>query len=216
MGNWVIVSPKLFFNLNVLNLRRRRTHCCATINHSPYKLMEIFYQSFYTEYGRTCKDIGKAWLSRKHEAIVRSSSDCRKDWTDEIDFRLWMFKKKFKSCRWSQWLCFDCSRAWHSSWSNMLSKFPKHFETFWQSRDTRVTLNRPPMATGTSAHKWNCLLKIFLPFPGCLPREVCVMAYESCSFNQQENVSCGRYPTCKKNTDQQGTQQNSGNLSWSH
>jgi len=47
---------------------------------------------------------------------------------------------------------------------------------------------------------------------GCLPREVCVMAYESCSFNQQENVSCGRYPTCKKNTDQQGTQQNSGSL----
>lgn len=56
---------------------------------------------------------------------------------------------------------------------------------------------------------------------GCLPREVCVMAYDSCSFNQQENVSCGRYPTCKKVTDVQGggmanggnTQQNSGNLS---
>jgi len=45
---------------------------------------------------------------------------------------------------------------------------------------------------------------------GCLPREVCVMAYESCSFNQQENVSCGRYPTCKKNTDGQSTQQNAG------
>jgi len=45
---------------------------------------------------------------------------------------------------------------------------------------------------------------------GCLPREVCAMAYESCSFNQQENVSCGRYPTCKKNTDGQSTQQNSG------
>lgn len=50
---------------------------------------------------------------------------------------------------------------------------------------------------------------------GCLPREVCVMAYESCSFSQQENVSCGRYPTCKKNTEGQATQQNAGNLSWS-
>lgn len=46
---------------------------------------------------------------------------------------------------------------------------------------------------------------------GCLPREVCVMAYESCSFNQQENVSCGRYPTCKKNQDGQAMQQNAGN-----
>lgn len=51
---------------------------------------------------------------------------------------------------------------------------------------------------------------------GCLPRETCVMAYESCSFSQQENVSCGRYPTCKKITDGSATQQNSGNLSWSH
>ncbi|CRL04228.1 CLUMA_CG017332, isoform B [Clunio marinus] len=45
---------------------------------------------------------------------------------------------------------------------------------------------------------------------GCLPRETCVMAYESCSFSQQENVSCGRYPTCKKNSDAQSTQQSSG------
>ncbi|CAO1388983.1 unnamed protein product [Diamesa tonsa] len=43
---------------------------------------------------------------------------------------------------------------------------------------------------------------------GCLPREVCIMAYESCSFGQQENSNCGRYPTCKKNTDQAATQQN--------
>ena len=47
---------------------------------------------------------------------------------------------------------------------------------------------------------------------GCLPREVCIMAYESCSFGQQENSNCGRYPTCKKNTDQAATQQNTGNV----
>lgn len=47
---------------------------------------------------------------------------------------------------------------------------------------------------------------------GCLPREVCIMAYESCSFGQQENSNCGRYPTCKKNTDQAATQQNAGNV----
>ena len=38
------------------------------------------------------------------------------------------------------------------------------------------------------------------------------MAYESCSFGQQENSNCGRYPTCKKNTDQAATQQNAGNV----
>lgn len=33
---------------------------------------------------------------------------------------------------------------------------------------------------------------------GCLPREVCVMSYDTCSFNQQEGTNCGRYPTCTK------------------
>ncbi|XP_050075031.1 keratin, type I cytoskeletal 9-like [Anopheles maculipalpis] len=36
---------------------------------------------------------------------------------------------------------------------------------------------------------------------GCLPSQVCVMAYESCSLGQREGNECGRYPTCKKNTD---------------
>lgn len=42
---------------------------------------------------------------------------------------------------------------------------------------------------------------------GCLPRETCVMAYDSCSFNQQEGTNCGRYPTCQKRTDMQTPQQ---------
>ncbi|GAB0094452.1 hypothetical protein DMENIID0001_097580 [Sergentomyia squamirostris] len=33
---------------------------------------------------------------------------------------------------------------------------------------------------------------------GCLSSEVCVMAYDSCNYNQRENKECGRYPTCKK------------------
>uniref|UniRef100_A0A182RJN5 Uncharacterized protein n=1 Tax=Anopheles funestus TaxID=62324 RepID=A0A182RJN5_ANOFN len=36
---------------------------------------------------------------------------------------------------------------------------------------------------------------------GCLSSQVCVMAYESCSLGQREGNECGRYPTCKKNTD---------------
>uniref|UniRef100_A0A2M4BY34 Putative secreted protein n=1 Tax=Anopheles marajoara TaxID=58244 RepID=A0A2M4BY34_9DIPT len=36
---------------------------------------------------------------------------------------------------------------------------------------------------------------------GCLSSQVCVMAYESCSIGQREGNDCGRYPTCKKNTD---------------
>lgn len=36
---------------------------------------------------------------------------------------------------------------------------------------------------------------------GCLSSQVCVMAYESCSLGQREGNDCGRYPTCKKNTD---------------
>jgi hypothetical protein len=43
---------------------------------------------------------------------------------------------------------------------------------------------------------------------GCLPRETCVMAYDTCSFNQQEGTNCGRYPTCQKRTDMQTPQQN--------
>ncbi|XP_052862188.1 translation initiation factor IF-2-like [Anopheles cruzii] len=36
---------------------------------------------------------------------------------------------------------------------------------------------------------------------GCLSSQVCVMAYESCSLGQRDGNDCGRYPTCKKNTD---------------
>ncbi|XP_050092267.1 uncharacterized protein LOC126575560 [Anopheles aquasalis] len=36
---------------------------------------------------------------------------------------------------------------------------------------------------------------------GCLSSQVCVMAYESCSIGQREGNDCGRFPTCKKNTD---------------
>lgn len=43
---------------------------------------------------------------------------------------------------------------------------------------------------------------------GCLPRETCVMSYDTCSFNQQEGTNCGRYPTCQKRTDLQTPQQN--------
>ncbi|XP_070506677.1 nuclear pore complex protein DDB_G0274915 [Chironomus tepperi] len=43
---------------------------------------------------------------------------------------------------------------------------------------------------------------------GCLPRETCVMSYDTCSFNQQEGTNCGRYPTCQKRTDMQTPQQN--------
>ncbi|KAG5684629.1 hypothetical protein PVAND_013851 [Polypedilum vanderplanki] len=45
---------------------------------------------------------------------------------------------------------------------------------------------------------------------GCLPREQCVMAYDTCSFNQQENTNCGRYPTCQKRVDAPPPPQNSG------
>lgn len=165
MGNWVIVSRKLFFNLNVLNLRRRRTHCCATINHSPYKLMEIFYQSSSSEYGRTCKDIGKAWHPRKHETAVRSLSDFRKLFSGGTGSRFMNIKKGVQIVR----LRSDCgTTSGHATPVDRAcnaSSCQKVLETFWQSRDTRVTANRPPMATGTSAHEWNCFLKIFLPFP---------------------------------------------------
>lgn len=33
---------------------------------------------------------------------------------------------------------------------------------------------------------------------GCLSSETCVMAHDSCSYNERENKDCGRYPTCKK------------------
>lgn len=33
---------------------------------------------------------------------------------------------------------------------------------------------------------------------GCLSSETCVMAQDSCSYNQRENKDCGRYPTCRK------------------
>lgn len=36
---------------------------------------------------------------------------------------------------------------------------------------------------------------------GCLSSQVCVMAYDSCSLSQREGNDCGRYPTCKKNTE---------------
>uniref|UniRef100_U5EPL1 Putative secreted mucin n=1 Tax=Corethrella appendiculata TaxID=1370023 RepID=U5EPL1_9DIPT len=36
---------------------------------------------------------------------------------------------------------------------------------------------------------------------GCLSSQVCVMAYDSCSYNQRDGKECGRYPTCKKSTD---------------
>lgn len=36
---------------------------------------------------------------------------------------------------------------------------------------------------------------------GCLSNQVCVMAYDSCSLSQREGSECGRYPTCKKNTE---------------
>lgn len=36
---------------------------------------------------------------------------------------------------------------------------------------------------------------------GCLSSQVCVMAYDSCSLSQREGSECGRYPTCKKNTE---------------
>lgn len=93
--------------------------------------------------------------------------------------------------------------------------------TVWQVMFTAIMLNRSLSSINQSIH-YAVTNRCFIPEYGrtckdigCLPREVCVMAYESCSFSQQENVSCGRYPTCKKNTDQ-ATQQNSGNLSWSH
>uniref|UniRef100_A0AAG5D778 Uncharacterized protein n=1 Tax=Anopheles atroparvus TaxID=41427 RepID=A0AAG5D778_ANOAO len=36
---------------------------------------------------------------------------------------------------------------------------------------------------------------------GCLSSQVCVMVHDSCSLGQREGNECGRYPTCKKNTD---------------
>lgn len=36
---------------------------------------------------------------------------------------------------------------------------------------------------------------------GCLSSQVCVMVHDSCSLGQREGNDCGRYPTCKKNTD---------------
>jgi len=33
---------------------------------------------------------------------------------------------------------------------------------------------------------------------GCLPSEVCAMAYDSCSYSQRDGKDCGNYPTCKK------------------
>lgn len=35
---------------------------------------------------------------------------------------------------------------------------------------------------------------------GCLPSETCVIASDSCSWNQQEGKECGSYPTCKKSS----------------
>ncbi|XP_055621250.1 circumsporozoite protein-like [Toxorhynchites rutilus septentrionalis] len=36
---------------------------------------------------------------------------------------------------------------------------------------------------------------------GCLSNQVCVMAYDSCSLGQRDGNECGRYPTCKKNSE---------------
>ncbi|XP_055610468.1 translation initiation factor IF-2-like [Uranotaenia lowii] len=36
---------------------------------------------------------------------------------------------------------------------------------------------------------------------GCLSSQVCVMAYDTCTIGQREGAECGRFPTCKKNTD---------------
>lgn len=35
---------------------------------------------------------------------------------------------------------------------------------------------------------------------GCRPSETCVMAQDSCSWNQQDGKECGVYPTCKKSS----------------
>lgn len=50
---------------------------------------------------------------------------------------------------------------------------------------------------------------------GCLPREVCVMAYDTCSFSQQEGTNCGRFPKCQARVDTPPQpQQNSGEARW--
>lgn len=36
---------------------------------------------------------------------------------------------------------------------------------------------------------------------GCLPSQVCTMAYESCPYGKTEGKECGRYPTCTKGSN---------------
>lgn len=33
---------------------------------------------------------------------------------------------------------------------------------------------------------------------GCPPSEICMIAQDSCSYNQQDGKDCGTYPTCRK------------------
>ena len=130
--------------------------------------------------------------------------------TIECAYKIYIYATRFKSLIGETSILFTLnlllSDKRNDSWNN--KSIIVHVCMGWAGSNKQSILSFHPSCTLFVSIEYGRTCRDI----GCLPREVCTMAYDSCSFNQQEGTNCGRYPTCVKadKTQQPPPQQNTG------